>query len=97
MRTSPATEIFTISTPSVNLYSKKIIVDYGGRLLLGGNLTSSINNALTIIDNSGNISLSGYVSAGGKQLGASGLSTARNSTDFFWYSYCNFWYRYLFW
>ena len=53
--TSPATEIFTISTPSVNLYSKKIIVDYGGRLLLGGNLTSSINNALTIIDNSGNI------------------------------------------
>lgn len=71
--TSPATEIFTISTPSVGVYSKKIVVDYGGRLLLGGNLTSSINNALTIIDNSGNISLSGYVSAGGT-IGASGLT-----------------------
>ena len=71
--TSPATEIFTVSTPNVNAYSKKIIVDYGGRLLLGGNLTSSINNALTILDNSGNITLSGYVSAGGT-IGASGLT-----------------------
>jgi len=70
---SSSAEIFTISTPNVNLYSKKIVVDYGGRLLLGGNLTSSINNALTIIDNSGNISLNGYVSAGGT-IGASGLT-----------------------
>ena len=70
---SSSAEIFTISTPNVNAYSKKIIVDYGGRLLLGGNLTSSINNALTILDNSGNITLSGYVSAGGT-IGASGLT-----------------------
>ena len=70
---SSSAEIFTISTPNVNLYSKKIVVDYGGRLLLGGNLTSSINNALTIIDNSGNISLNGYVSAGGT-MGASALT-----------------------
>ena len=40
---------------------------------MGGNLTSSINNALTILDNSGNITLSGYVSAGGT-IGASGLT-----------------------
>jgi hypothetical protein len=71
--TSPSTEIFTISTPSVNVYGKKIVVDYGGRLLLGGNLTSSLNNALTILDNSGNITLSGYVSAAGT-IGASGLT-----------------------
>ncbi len=70
--TSPSDEIFTISTPNVNLYDKKIIVDYGGRLLLGGNLDSSLNNAFTVIDNSGNISLTGYVSAGGT-IGASGL------------------------
>lgn len=70
---SSSAEIFTISTPNVNLYSKKIVVDYGGRLLLGGNLTSSINNALTILDNSGNITLNGYVSAGGT-IGASGLT-----------------------
>ncbi len=71
--TSPSAEIFTISTPSVNVYGKKIVVDYGGRLLLGGNLTSSLNNALTVLDNSGNITLSGYVSAAGT-IGASGLT-----------------------
>jgi hypothetical protein len=70
---SPSAEIFTISTPSVNVYGKKIVVDYGGRLLLGGNLTSSLNNALTVLDNSGNITLSGYVSAAGT-IGASGLT-----------------------
>jgi hypothetical protein len=71
--TSPSAEIFTISTPSVNVYGKKIVVDYGGRLLLGGNLTSSLNSALTVLDNSGNITLSGYVSAAGT-IGASGLT-----------------------
>jgi hypothetical protein len=70
--TSASAEIFTISTPNVNLYDKKIIVDYGGRLLLGGNLDSSLNNAFTVLDNSGNISLTGYVSAGGT-IGASGF------------------------
>ena len=71
--TSASAEIFTISTPDVNLYDKKIIVDYGGRLLLGGNLDSSLNNAYTVLDNSGNITLTGYVSAGGT-IGASGLN-----------------------
>ena len=77
--TSASAEIFTISTPDVNLYDKKIIVDYGGRLLLGGNLDSSLNNAYTVLDNSGNITLTGYVSAGGT-IGASGLNVGTGGT-----------------
>ena len=77
--TSASSEIFTISTPDVNLYDKKIIVDYGGRLLLGGNLDSSLNNAYTVLDNSGNITLTGYVSAGGT-IGASGLYVGTGGT-----------------
>jgi hypothetical protein len=77
--TSPTAEIFTITTPNVNLYDKKIIVDYGGRLLLGGNLDSSLNNAFTVIDNSGNIKLTGYVSAGGT-IGASALYVGSGTT-----------------
>ena len=66
-------EVFSITTPATYQYGKKVVIDLTGRILLGGYLDSSHSNALTVIDTQGNISLSGYVSAGGT-IGASGLT-----------------------